>query len=398
MNIAILNHYASVPEVGSAETRHFELAKRFVREGHRVDIYIGDFSHLTGKRWSETYGWSFSKDGVDFIVVETREYTENSLSRLLSSIDYYRNGRKKIIQSRYDVIIASSPHPFSWSLGWYYVKRKGGKFFIEIRDVWPDDLVELGSLSYRHPVSKLFDHMCKKYYPKADGIISLVPDLSNHFNRLKVRPKNFIYIPNGVDLKIFKDPEPCPAVDELFSKVPADKMKVVYAGSIVEHKGIKEFIEALSKVNKNLRDRFVFFFVGASQADYLVSVKETAKDLQNVFFFDPVPKRCVPYLLQKADVLLFTLSQTVMDHPAVSSYKVVDYMASGKPVLCVDIENLPFKKTKGAVFFRKDNLEEALRKILLEDLSELGRRNREYVVKERDWGRLYEKLRSFVLS
>ncbi|HBF69489.1 MAG TPA: glycosyltransferase WbuB, partial [Thermotoga sp.] len=135
-----------------------------------------------------------------------------------------------------------------------------------------------------------------------------------------------------------------------------------------------------------------------SQADYLVSVKETAKDLQNVFFFDPVPKRCVPYLLQKADVLLFTLSQTVMDHPAVSSYKVVDYMASGKPVLCVDIENLPFKKTKGAVFFREGNLEEALRKILDENPSEFGKRNREYVERERDWDRLYEKLRSFVLS
>lgn len=187
-------------------------------------------------------------------------------------------------------------------------------------------------------------------------------------------------------------------MDELFSKVPADKIKVVYAGSIVEHKGIKEFIGTLSKVSKSLRDLFVFLFVGPSQADYLVSVKETAKDLQNVFFFDPVPKRCVPYLLQKADVLLFTLSQTVMDHPAVSSYKVVDYMASGKPVLCVDIENLPFKKTKGAVFFREGNLEEALRKILDENPSEFGKRNREYVERERDWDRLYEKLRSFVLS
>lgn len=87
-----------------------------------------------------------------------------------------------------------------------------------------------------------------------------------------------------------------------------------------------------------------------------------------------------------------------MDHPAVSSYKVVDYMASGKPVLCVDIENLPFKKTKGAVFFREGNLEEALRKILDENPSEFGKRNREYVERERDWDRLYEKLRSFVLS
>lgn len=93
MNIAILNHYASIPEMGSSETRHFELAKRFVKDGHSVDVYVGDFSHLSGKRWSETFGWRFSKEGVNFIVVKTREYSGNSLSRLLSSYDYYKNGK-----------------------------------------------------------------------------------------------------------------------------------------------------------------------------------------------------------------------------------------------------------------------------------------------------------------
>ncbi|PLV56873.1 glycosyltransferase family 4 protein [Thermotoga sp. SG1] len=399
MNIAILNHYASIPEMGSAETRHFELAKRFVKDGHSVDIYVGDFSHLSGKRWSETFGWRFSKEGVNFIVIKTRKYSGNSISRFLSSFDYYRNGKRLIVQRDYDVIIASSPHPFSWSLGWHYVKKKKrGRFFIEIRDVWPDDLVELGSISYSHPVSKLFDFMCKKYYPKADGIISLVPDLSKHFERLRVHPERFIFVPNGVDLSRFENYEYCSEVEEILSKVPKDKVKVLYAGSIVPHNGVKEFLGMLSDVKEDIREKFVFIFVGPSQPDYLEELKKAFRDLKNVFFFDPVPKKCVPSLFQKVDFLLFTLSHTTMNHPAVSSYKVLDYMASGKPVLCIDIEGILFKETTGAIFFNEKNLEKVLEDILTKDHSHLGMKNREYVERERDWDHLYEKLKEFIFS
>ncbi|PLV59458.1 glycosyltransferase family 4 protein [Thermotoga sp. KOL6] len=399
MNIAILNHYASIPEMGSAETRHFELAKRFVSEGYNVDIYVGDFSHLLKKRWSEVYGWRFSKEGINFLVVKTRTYRKNSFDRFLSSYDYYRNGKHLILKGDYDVIIASSPHPFSWSLGWYYVKKKGkGKFFIEIRDVWPDDLLKFGSLSSFHPVAKLFDLMCRKYYPKADGLILLLPDLSKHFKRLKIQPRKHIFIPNGIDVKQFENPKRCVTVDDIFSKIPQGRVKVVYAGSIAPHKGIKEFLQTLKKVPKDLRNKFSFLFIGPSQPNYLEELKVISKDLSNVFFFDPVPKICVPYLLQKADFLLFTLSSAEMNDPAVSSYKVLDYMASGKPVLCVDIEGLPFKKTGGAIFFNKKNLTETLRTLLERDFSHLGLKNREFVEQERSWDPLYKKLKDFLFS
>jgi len=167
LRIAILNHYASLPEIGSSETRHFELAKRFVSDGHSVHIYVGDFSHLNSKRWSESYNVHFEVEGVEFFVIKTRKYSANSLARFLSCCDYLKNGRTTILQNEYDVVISSSPHPFAWSLGWYYCKKKMGKFVIEIRDTWPDDLVSLGMMSYAHPVAKFFTYMCKKYYPKS---------------------------------------------------------------------------------------------------------------------------------------------------------------------------------------------------------------------------------------
>ncbi|HOK83457.1 MAG TPA: glycosyltransferase family 4 protein [Pseudothermotoga sp.] len=398
MRIAILNHYASLPEIGSSETRHFELAKRFVSDGHSVHIYVGDFSHLNSKRWSESYNVHFEVEGVEFFVIKTRKYSANSLARFLSCYDYLKNGRTTILHNDYDVVISSSPHPFAWSLGWYYCKKKKGKFVIEIRDTWPDDLVSLGMMSYAHPVAKFFTYMCKKYYPKSSAIISLVPDLSTHFKRLGFQHMNCIYIPNGVDLEMFTDSKPCGKVDEIFSRTP-QKVRIIYAGSIVPHNGIREFIELINQIDEHLLRHFAFLFIGPSHKEYLSQVKAIAKD--NVFFFDSVPKDCVPYLFSKSDVLLFTLSQTQMTNPAVSSYKVLDYMASGKPILSVDIDGLLLKLTNGALFYKNNDhksLEKALKQILNQDLSDLGKKNVEYIKKERTWEIIYQKMKKTVLS
>ncbi len=397
MRIAILNHYASLPQMGSSETRHFELAKRFVRDGNDVDVYVGDFSHLNRQKWTDIYTEVFKFQGIKFIVVKTRKYSNNSLVRFLSSHDYFKNGKKRILKSDYDIVISSSPHPFSWSLGWYYCKRKRAKFIIEIRDIWPDDLVSLGMISYSHPVAKFFHYMCKKYYPKASQIISLVPDLSQHFRRLGLQNREILYIPNGVDIEVFQNPMQCTDVDEILSKVPQG-VKVVYAGSIVPHKGVKEFVELLNHIDQIIMRKFVFLFVGPSQKEYLSQIKAVAKE--NVFFFGAVSKTSIPYLFSKSDVLLFTLSKTQMKNPAVSSYKVLDYMASAKPVLSVDVDGLIFKLTNGAVFYKSNDplsLQFALEKILSQDLSELGQRNIQYVMKERTWDILYERLKKAIL-
>jgi len=176
-------------------------------------------------------------------------------------------------------------------------------------------------------------------------------------------------------------------------------VRIIYAGSIVPHNGIREFIELINQIDEDLLKHFAFLFIGPSHKEYLSQVKAIAKD--NVFFFDSVPKDCVPYLFSKSDVLLFTLSQTQMRNPAVSSYKVLDYMASGKPILSVDIDGLLLKLTNGALFYKNNDhksLEKALKQILNQDLSDLGKKNVEYIKKERTWEIIYEKMKKTVLS
>jgi len=400
LNILILNHYASTPKHGSAETRHYEIAKRLVKRGHEVIIAVGDYSHLLGKKWSElTDSFRFLEDGIEFQVIKTRFYTGNGVDRLLSSYDYYKNGKTSLVVDNVDIIVASSPHPFTWPLAHYLSKKRSIPFLIEIRDVWPDDLISMGALKKSHPVVPCFRHLCRKYYPRSEGIISLVPDLNEHFKSLKLKTLPRLYvIPNGIDISVFENPKKCPEAEIILSKVPQGTLKVLYTGSHGPSNGLINVLKQLAHVPPKLRRNFSFIFVGRGpEKSKLISFAVEEK-LSNVFFFDPIPKECIYYLISCADVLLFSLLPFEgTKFPAYSSFKLMDYMASGKPIISVNLQGLILKETQGAIFYDiydSESFESALKLLLntdMETLKKMGERNKRYIQKNRDWSVIAEK-------
>jgi len=398
MKLAILNHYASVPKNGAAETRHYEIAKRFIKNGDEVHIFIGDYSHLIGKRWTELgYKNDFKYEDINFHIIKTREYGGNSLERFFSSVEYYLNGKKIIRDFDFDRIIASSPHQFSWALANYYVKKiKNIPFFIEIRDVWPDDLIASKSLKKNSIPVKIFDFMCKKYYPKSSGIVSLLPDLRDHFYRLNIKLDNISFIPNGISKEY--NVVPCEIVDNLINK--NRKIKIAYTGSLGPSNGLLEFLTMLNKLESSFLNNFEFYFIGPGQKKYKNKLKEIVKSRNNIFFMNPIPKKCIKYLFKNIDILLFSLKDfNEMKNPAVSSTKLMDYMYSKKPILSVYHEGLVLNETKDAIFYNNNDvssLKEALNKILNDNLENYGQKNFDYIKQNRLWDKLFLKFNDFI--
>jgi len=56
--------------------------------------------------------------------------------------------------------------------------------------------------------------------------------------------------------------------------------------------------------------------------------------LNNILFAPPVPKHAVPGVLQALDVALFPLRDVPVFRYGLSSNKLFDYLASGRPVIC----------------------------------------------------------------
>ncbi|ABR30234.1 hypothetical protein SU69_01905 [Thermosipho melanesiensis] len=400
MKILILNHYASIPELSSAETRHFEIGKRLVKKGHKITIAVGNYSHLLKKDWNSLVENDFEKEGVIFKIIKTRKYRGNGLSRFLSSYDFYKNG-KKLKNEKFDIVVASSPHPFSWKLGNYISKKQNIPLLIELRDVWPDDLIEAGLISRNHPIVPFFKYMSKKYYTRSSGVISLVPSIEKHLKSITSKKIPMKIIPNGVSLANFFQPYPCKNLDE----IPCFKnktIKIVYTGSHNPSNGLEDVLKCIVKLEENLKNRFTFIFIGSgTEKQKLINM---AKNEKNVYFLNPISKSCIPYLLkEKSDVLLFSLKYFKnTEYPAFSSYKLLDYMASGKPILSVDQKNLILKNTNGAIFFTpKDctSLSLALKKILDKDkIEKMGKNNVEYIKKHRDWDVLSEQFEEFLIN
>jgi glycosyltransferase involved in cell wall biosynthesis len=402
MNIWWLNHYAVVPELGGG-TRHYDIAKQLTSMGHRVKIFVADYHHLIARRWTDLFKKNIvEKDGVEFIVVPVRSYTGNGKDRLLNMLDYSKNAVKiaKQIKEKPDIVIGSSVHPFAWKAAYKISKYYKSRFFIEVRDIWPDDLVKFGLLKKYHPLTIYLYYLERWAYRKAERIISLTPGFLKHLEKLNLNTfkEKVLIIPNGVDLERFEKVVKCDVIDRILEKFEG-KITFVYTGAHGPANDLKTVIEGVKILSlSNLSDKIAFIFVGSGpEKKNLIDLSEKLS-LKNVEFVDPVPKECIPYLLLKSNALIFSLGKVKIEEPAYSSNKLADYMASGKPVISVDLNGLPLKETNGAIFYTPEDPEsfaKAVEKFLntpKEEIEALGKRNVGYIKENRDIQKLATKL------
>lgn len=98
-----------------------------------------------------------------------------------------------------DVIIGSCVHPFSVLSAYILSKIKKSYFFFEVRDLWPQTLIDMGALSYKNPIAWGLRAMEKFFYKKAKIIITFLPYANQYITKLGIPKEKIFWIPNGVD-------------------------------------------------------------------------------------------------------------------------------------------------------------------------------------------------------
>jgi glycosyltransferase involved in cell wall biosynthesis len=118
-------------------------------------------------------------------------------------------------------------------------------------------------------------------------------------------------------------------------------------------------------------------------------------------FREPVPKRCIPDILAEADALAFVLRDIGVFRYGISSNKLFDYLASGKPVIfaCDATNNIVDEAGSGLSVPPGDSTALAAAIIDLSLMSPerratMGRRGRAYVEKNHDYAVLARRLAS----
>ena len=333
--IWMVNHYAISPDLPGG-TRHFDFACELVKKGYRVKIFACDV--VAGKRQNYV---KLKKDelylienikGVNFIWVRGAAYKKNNWRRawnmLTFSYNCYKIGCK--FKDKPEVIIGSSPHPFAAFAAVRLTRKLKAKFFLEIRDLWPQVIVDMGRLSQHHPITQAMRLLEKYLYRAADKIIVLAEGSKKYLiEKSGIKEFKILYLPNGVHLNNFSCQKDRDVLRKLYNFT---KFTLIYTGAHGPANSLETILRAADRLRENKDIEIVLVGDGILKERLLKQAKEMK--LNNVRFFDPVPKTEIPGILSAADAAIITLKKVKVFSYGVSPNKLFDYMGARKPIIC----------------------------------------------------------------
>lgn len=257
-HVWILNHYAQEPG-GAGGTRHFSLARHLSSHGWKATIIAASTDHSTGLQRlnaGETQRLQ-SYDGVPFLWLKTRGYSGNGMDRVGNMFDYTRAVLKRSNLSALeapDAIIGSSVHPLAAWAGRKLAKRHGVPFVFEVRDLWPQTLIDMGRLTEHHPATIGLRWLEKSLYRAASRIIVLLPKAHEYIEPLGISREKIIWIPNGTDTESF-------GVETIAKD--SDEFTLMYFGAHGAANGLDNLLAAMQIVAKDPKgDRIRLRLIG----------------------------------------------------------------------------------------------------------------------------------------
>jgi glycosyltransferase involved in cell wall biosynthesis len=408
----ILNHYAIEPGTAGI-TRHFDLAVNLRKHGWQATVIAASVEHITGrqrlgpreKRRCESYSH------VPFLWVRTPEYRGNGMRRVLNMLAY----TWRVVMpgctaglSKPDVIIGSSVHPLAAVAALLLARRHRVPFVFEVRDLWPQTLVDFGKLSERSPVTWALRRLERWLYQSAVQIVAPLPYAADYISSVGISRNKVVWIPNGVDLSAAsaRSNASSPVDTSARSKVqikPESPFVLMYFGAHGLANGLVPLIHAMKLVADELGpDAIRLRMIGSGPLKEELQQLANTLGLTNISFEPPVPKTTIPQLAAQADGFVITvLGLPRLYRYGISMNKLFDYFAAARPVvIACNAANNPVLEAGAGITVPPDDPQELARAIVAlyrmptEERQQMGAAGRRYVEENHDTNRLAARLAS----
>lgn len=337
MKVWLINDYGTHPNHGQF-TRNYNFGKELKKLGHEPVAFSGSHPHNTkiqlidGDKNFQIY----QENPFPWVLIKTLNYEGSKKVRVLSMFKFYQNMK---VAARYfekpDAIIGSSAHPLAAMLAIRLGKKLGCKGIVEIRDLWPEELIDLNVLKRNSILAKLMYRFEYWLYKNADAIIFTMEGGKqyiidrNWFGAGKIDLKKVFYINNGVSLQDYKQNL---EDNKFFDQDLEDRsiFKIVYTGSIRKANGMDKILDIATKLS---REKICFLIWGTG--DYVEPLQKQIqeKHITNVKYKGFVEKKFIPFILSKSDLNILNYQNADLFKYGCSNNKLFEYLASGKPIL-----------------------------------------------------------------
>lgn len=333
----IFNHYAHGTYFNKGG-RHYWFAKNLLKKGYEPTIFCASTRHNSDMSVDIPGGTYQLKtvEKIPYVFVKATKY-KNGIERIKNMWNFYKNLYPSTAEygkeyGKPDVILASSVHPLTLLAGIKIAKKYNVPCICEIRDLWPETIVQYGTLKKNSLVAKLLYKGEKWLYNKADKLIFTIPGGKDYVEEIGLSSSKVRYINNGVDLEEYnKNKEEFIYSDEHLDN--PSTFKILYTGSMGVANELTYLVQAAEKVQEKGIDNIQFILFGnGSQRGKLKEYIQN-KGLTNIVFKEKVEKKFIPNILSKSDLNVFTGKHIPLYKYGLSLNKLFDYIASGKPTL-----------------------------------------------------------------
>lgn len=334
MRILYIHQYFITP-AQQGGTRSYEFARYLVSRGHQVTMLT---SGLSNPEFPVAEGELYTRhahEGIDIVAIragynDARAGTGyTGMQRMRHFLHFARTATYVGKQlSRPDLVFATHT-PLTVGLSGRALKRHFRvPFVFEVRDLWPEALVNIGALGNPLVIAYL-RWMARRIYRAADHIIALSPGMKAGICRQHVPEAKVTVIPNSSDLHLFR-----PDVDGTEPRQRmqlGDRFTAIYFGAMGQANGLDYILDAAALLKRQGQDQIALVLHGDGGDRRRLMERAEAESLDNVIFSGMSPKSEMPAVVAACDacMTIFRATREVTWSPN----KLFDALAAGRPVV-----------------------------------------------------------------
>lgn len=389
MKILLFTQYYP-PDIGAQAFRMEALVKALLKRDHKVSVITAEphrynlkekiqFKKYEKDSKLEIYRIRGGKNN-DTFWRRPINYVIFMINSLTCSLKIKNNGES------FNLIFTTSPPITSAVTACISAFFRRVDFVLEVRDLWPDTLVDLKIFKNRMIINFL-TYVEKILYRKAKLIVVVSENFKEKIITKGVNENKIATFTNGLDKEFILqniDIKTKNIFREQY-KISKEKVVVSYVGNV----GISQNLETIIEAAEKIEDNNILFLVvgeGLEKKRLLKLAKERRLD-NNILFLDALPRDKIKEIYKLSDILFLQLKDLTIFNRTIPS-KIFEYLGSGVPIIyglngvTADI----LKESENGIKIKPecdDDLVEAIKMIKNKYDFYLGRakRGREFVIK-----------------
>ncbi|MGV8964536.1 MAG: glycosyltransferase family 4 protein [Candidatus Saccharimonadaceae bacterium] len=241
-----------------------------------------------------------------------------------------------LMQKNISLILSPSPPLTIGIINLVIGKIKGAKVIYNVQEIYPDFLINQGSMNFK-PFLSLLKSMERVVYNKSSAVTTIDSVFYETIAPRFKDPSKLHIIPNFVDTDLFRPFEfGSLELNSSFFPEKTGILKLMYAGNI----GHAQDWEPLIYIAKALREYAIeFWVIGEGVMKNYLENEISLNELSNIHLIPYQQREQMPRLISYADIhFIFMSSQ--MEGQGFPS-KVYTIMACAKPLLVISGKNTP---------------------------------------------------------